>query len=268
MFSVLFRTISCIIDLPNILFVFFYTVPSALMAMRIACLFFHILPIPIPRYLYFSVLFSVFIRSKLDNSRLLIHGSGPHSGNLHTASPTIFTKQKLTNWKPVSEEQVTKLIKNPSNASYKNDPLPTKPLKDYLQEQLIPIICHIVNCSLESGVFPKHYKIALVKPLLKKETLHSNVLKNYRPVSNLTYVSNLLEKVGAEQLTDHLQKHDLLDTFQSAYKPNYSTETALSKVGNDILRALDNKQCLFLTLFDLSAAYDTIDHGIQLLTFK
>ena len=181
------------------------------------------------------------IRSKLDNSTLLTHGSGSHAGNLYTASPTIFTKQKITNWKPVSEEQVAKLIKNASNASCKNDPLPTKILKDYLQEQLIPIICHIVNCSLKNGVFPKHYKIALVKPLLKKKTVDSNVLRNYRPVSNLTYVSKLLEKVVAEQLTEHPQKHDLLESFQSAYKPNHSTETALLKVSNGILQALDNK---------------------------
>ena len=70
----------------------------------------------------------------------------------------------------------------------------------------------------------------------------------------------------AEQLTDHLRKHDLLETFQSAYKPNHSTETALLRVSNDILRALDNKQCVVLTLLDLSAAFDTIDHEILLET--
>ena len=85
------------------------------------------------------------IRSKLNNSTLLIHGSGSHAGNLHTASPTIFTKQKLTNWKPVSEEQVAKLIQNSSKASYKNDTLPTKLLKDYLQEQLIPTFVTLLS---------------------------------------------------------------------------------------------------------------------------
>ena len=111
------------------------------------------------------------IRSTLENSSLLIHRSGSHSGNYHTAPPTIFTKykQKLTDWKPVSEEQVVKLIKNLSNVSCKNELLPIKFLKDYLQEQLIPIVCHIVNYSLESGVFSKHYKTALVKPLLKRK---------------------------------------------------------------------------------------------------
>ena len=92
-----------------------------------------------------------------------------------------------------------------------------------------------MNYSLESGIFPEQYKTALVKPLLKKITLDSDVFKNYRPVSNLTYVSKLLEKVVAEQLTEHLRKHDLLETFQSAYKPNDSTETALLQVSNDVL---------------------------------
>ena len=90
------------------------------------------------------------------------------------------------------------LIKKSSNASCNNYPLPTNLLKDCLQEQLIPITCDIVNYSLESGNFPKQYKTALVKPLLKKITLDSNVFKNFRPVSNLAFVSKSLEKVVAE----------------------------------------------------------------------
>ena len=68
----------------------------------------------------------------------------------------------------------------------------------------------------------------------------------------------------SKQLISHLQKHDLLEKFQSAYRPGHSTETALLRVSNDILRAIDDKKCVFLVLLDLSAAFDTIDHGILL----
>ena len=204
----------------------------------------------------------------MDNSTVPIQSSGAHSPSHQTAPSILFPEQRLTKWKAVSVEQMATLLKKLSNASCNNDPLPTKLLKDCLQEQLIPIICDIVNYSLESGNFPKQYKTALVKPLFKKKTLDSNVFKNYRPVSNLTFVSKLLEKVVAEQLTDHLRKHDLLETFQNAQKPNHSAETALLRVSNDILRALDNKQGVFFTLLDLSAAFDIIDHGILLLTLK
>ena len=103
-----------------------------------------------------------------------------------------------------------------------------------------------------------------MKPLLKKMSLNPEVLKNYRPVSNLTFVSKLIEKTVSSQLISHLENNDLLETFQSSYKPRHSTESALLRVSNDILRAIDDKQCVFLTLLDLSAAFDTIDHCILL----
>ena len=100
------------------------------------------------------------------------------------------------------------------------------------------------------------------KAFAKKITLDPDILKNYRPVSNLTFISKLIEKVVAKQIISHLTKHDLLEKFQSAYRPLHSTETALLRVSNDILRAIDNKKCVFLVLLDLSAAFDTIDHDI------
>ena len=67
-----------------------------------------------------------------------------------------------------------------------------------------------------------------------------------------------------EIIESHLKEDNLPEKFQSAYKPFHSTESALLRVSNDILRAIDNKQCIALTLLDLSAAFDTIDHQILL----
>ena len=90
------------------------------------------------------------------------------------------------------------------------------------------------------------------------------IYKNYRPVSTLKYISKLTERVVALQLNEHLKENDILEHMQSAYKSGHSTETALLKVQNDILMAMDNQKVTALLLLDLSAAFDTVNHTILL----
>ena len=87
-------------------------------------------------------------------------------------------------------------------------------------------------------------------------------MKNYCPVSNLPFLSKILEKAIASRLEQHLSVNNLHDNLQSAYRACHSTETALLKVQNDIVTALDNKCMAALVLLDLSAAFDVIDHQI------
>ena len=74
----------------------------------------------------------------------------------------------------------------------------------------------------------------------------------------------MLEKVVLAQVFSHLNSHNLISEFQSAYHPGHSTETDLLKVTNDLLTALDTGKVSVLTLLDLSAAFDTVDHDILL----
>ncbi|WP_295513932.1 reverse transcriptase domain-containing protein, partial [Thiolapillus sp.] len=141
------------------------------------------------------------------------------------------------------------------------DPIPTSLLFD-CSDEIVPALTHVVNQSLLSGTFPTVFKHAIVKPLLKKTSLDPNDLKNFRPVSNLSFFSKLLEKVVMSQLLDHLNTNELWPRFQSAYRACHSTETALLRVLNDLLTASDDGQVSLLTLLDLSAAFDTIDHDI------
>ena len=85
-------------------------------------------------------------------------------------------------------------------------------------------------------------------------------MKNYRPVSNLSFISKIIEKVVAKRIHSHLSQTGTSNPFQSAYKKLHSTETALLKIHNDIVEAMDRGRVVALTLLDLSAAFDTIDH--------
>jgi hypothetical protein len=104
---------------------------------------------------------------------------------------------------------------------------------------LAPLITDIVNLSFSSGVFPQTMKLALITPLLKKNDLDPDVLSNYRPVSNLSFLSKLLERLAAKQLLNHLELLSLFVPLQSAYRAAHSTEIAFLKVLNDLLLTVD-----------------------------
>ena len=116
-----------------------------------------------------------------------------------------YRSSDLQFFSPTTDDEVTKYINRLSSASSNHDPLPTSLLKQLLPE-LAPVITKLVNESINTGMFPDMLKNALVRPLLKKATLDNNILKNYRPVSNIPFLSKVLEKVVAEQILAHLVK--------------------------------------------------------------
>ena len=87
-------------------------------------------------------------------------------------------------------------------------------------------------------------------------------------MSNLSFISKVIEKVVASRILDHMKENNLLDPMQSAYRSGHSTETALLWVHNDIVCAIDKGHGVFLILLDLSAAFDTVDHEIFLSFLK
>ena len=174
-----------------------------------------------------------------------------------------FTGTGLCTFAPVSEDLIRKLINDAPPKCCALDPIPTA-LLETCYENLVPVITKIVNYSLLSGSVPQCFKQALVRPLLKKPSLDQNMLKNYRPVSNLSFLSKLLERVVLLQLTDHVSRNDLLERNQSAYRQNHCTETALLHITKCLLESTDQGRVSILSLLDLSAAFDTIDHNILL----
>ena len=107
-------------------------------------------------------------------------------------------------------------------------------------------------------------KKTIVTPLIKKFGLDQDTFSNYRPVSNLSFISKLIEKLVSIQLIAHLVANNLYESFQSAYRSPHSTETALLRVLNDLLMCVDTHGAAMLILLDLSAAFDTIDHNVLL----
>ena len=142
------------------------------------------------------------------------------------------------------------------------DPMPTHIVKSCL-DVLSPVLTRMVNSSLQTGVFADDWKKALVSPRLKKEGLDT-IFKNYRPVSNLPFVSKLTERAAARQVHSHMTRNKLYPSEQSSYRVNHSTETALLKVKNDILLSMNRQHATLLVLLDLSAAFDTVDHTVLL----
>ena len=174
-----------------------------------------------------------------------------------------FSGENLENIRPATDEEVKALILSYSNKSCELDPIPTWLLKICINE-LLPILTAVINSSLSTGEFPEQCKHAIVRPLLKKDNLDPDELKNYRPVSNLHFISKIIEKLVVQRLEDHLCKYSMFDPLQSAYRSGHSTETALVKINNDIVSSLDGGQCVILASLDLSSAFDTVNHAIFL----
>jgi Reverse transcriptase (RNA-dependent DNA polymerase) len=143
------------------------------------------------------------------------------------------------------------------------DDIPIKFIRLILP-QILSHITHIFNTILTSSCFPATWKISKIFPLAKKS--NPSALSDYRPISILPALSKALEVIMKRQITQHIDSCGLLNKFQSGFRKNHSTTTALLKIHNDLSKATDAKLMSFLVLLDFSKAFDSVDH--QLLCEK
>ena len=162
---------------------------------------------------------------------------------------------------PVSPEQVLAILNS----------IPTKssPL-DFISNSLLKscskvfslLISRLANLSFSQGVLPTMFKVAQVTPILKKPGLPSSDLANFRPISNLNNIFKILERLFLSRLLPHINSSSKFNSFQSAYRPHHSTETALTLSLDNVFHAADNGSATLLVSLDLSAAFDSINHNI------
>jgi hypothetical protein len=193
---------------------------------------------------------------KISDVRSSTSGSNPPNYSEYMGIP-------LEQFSEIGIEEVRCLIAKSPSKSCGLDPIPTWLLKD-LAAEIAPYITVLFNKSISVGHFPLAFRAAEIKPILKKNSLDSSIITNYRPISNLSYLSKLCERAIKVRLLDHLDGNDLLPEHQSAYRACHSTESALLKITSDALMAADRGMFTLLGMLDLSAAFDCVDHEIFL----
>ena len=206
--------------------------------------------------------FSDFFMSKISK----IRDQFTNSDNKESNDILFLGERFFQCFRSLSEADVLEQLKKAPTKSSDLDPIPTYLLKQ-CSDALAPAITRIINAFLSRGEVPPSFKEAIVTPLLKKPGLELTY-KNYRPVSNLSFLSKLTERAVNGQIKHHIDTNKLNEPLQSVYRPYHSTETALIKIFDDLLLNLDNKKVVLLSLLDLSAAFDTVDHNILLNRLK
>ena len=199
--------------------------------------------------------FTTFFKGKIDTiqERFI---------NIEPYQPSQLDTLQLERFAPVTSSTLGRIIKQVPPKTCVLDTLPMAKLQELL-EGCIPALTHLVNSSLDQGRFCEDWKEAIVKPLIKKITLGKQN-SNYRPVSNLSFISKVVEKVMLDQFNSHCQEYNLVPEYQSAYRKRHSCETSLVKLVNDITWNMDNQLVTAIVILDLSAAFDTVDHDLLL----
>ena len=163
----------------------------------------------------------------------------------------------------VTLPEVDKLLSNSSTKHCELDSSPVWLIKS-LRHIFAPILLLLINCSLLTSTLPTSHKRAILRPRIKKPGLDLSDPSNYRPISNLSFISKLVERAVHRQLSNYVESNSLLPLVQSGFRRLHSTETAVLKVYNDIILALDSGFIAVLLLLDFSSAFDCVDHSILL----
>ena len=165
-------------------------------------------------------------------------------------------------FRSVKEEEILTELKNLKRKKATGlDNLPPGLLKDAAGVIAKPLT-FIINLSLETGVVPTEWKMAKVIPIFKSGSMAE--IDNYRPISILPTLSKILEKMVHKQLMKHLEFNGFLSEHQFGFRPNRSTELAVTLFTDLIRKEADGGKATGAIFIDLSKAFDTISHSVLL----
>src|SRR6218665_23357 len=143
------------------------------------------------------------------------------------------------------------------------DPVPSFLVQELI-DGLLSFLTVLCNRSIQEAYLPTLQKRSILLPKLKREGLDSTDPSNYRPIANVTFLSKILERIIANQLLVHLDVNVLFPPLQSGFRRNHSTGTLLVCLLSDFYGAMDCGQITLLALFNVSAAFNSVDHSILL----
>jgi len=207
--------------------------------------------------------FVSFFASKIASIRhALDQNPNDHDFSI-TYHPPVNSNIVLSSFHSIGIESVLSYLRCTNKTFCPLDPANVSKLPKVF-EHIAGLITNIVNKCFSEGSFPCSEKHALIRPLLKKPGLDVENKSNYRPISNLSFLSKVLERAMLDQLLPVLQLNDSIPSIQSAYRQHHSTETALTRIHNDLVENTCEGMSSLLVLLDLSAAFDTVDHELLL----
>ena len=163
---------------------------------------------------------------------------------------------------PCTEFELQKLIKNlPSKTSSGHDNISNVLLKS-IGDYLVTPLTRIFNDSIQLGIFPEIMKLADIVPLYKLKEKYLET--NYRPISLLTTMSKLLEKIVYVRVYEFLNSSDQFYESQYGFRSSHSCDNAVGEVVLRIVKNLEAGKINIDIFLDLSKAFDTLNHDLLL----
>lgn len=161
---------------------------------------------------------------------------------------------------PISATTVFKLLASMSeNKATGLDGIPCKLLKEAASVIAVPL-CDIFNLSIQISIFPSDWKLAKVIPVYKSGVKED--VNNYRPISLISAVAKVFERIVYDQLYEYVSKNNLLSNAQSGFRPSHSSATALLDATIEWFNNMDQGRLNSVVYLDLAKAFDTVDHDI------
>ena len=208
--------------------------------------------------------FNDYFSSKIQALRDNLQKSSLLTMDMHVAIDSSPCRCSFSEFAVVSENYTSDIIEHFKPKSCMLDPAPTQVLILCLihlpksADVLADPLTKLINASLTSGMFPTSLKQGVIHPSIKRQALDRQMFSSYRPITNIAFLSKTLERVAAAQTINYLIANHLLAKLQSAYRRFHSTETALLRVFNDLLCAIEKHQGVVLVLLDLSRQHLTL----------